>query len=53
MSDWMEDAVKRTKEKFGAQQVADEKFVHEQKLKHELGQQFFQRAEELAKAVCG
>ena len=41
MVDWIDDAVKRTKEKFGAEQIADEKFVREDKLKRELGAQFY------------
>ena len=41
MADWMDEAVKRTREKFGAQRVADEKFVREDKRKRELGDQFY------------
>ena len=41
MADWMDEAVKRTREKFGAQRVADEKFVLEDKRNRELGDQFY------------
>jgi hypothetical protein len=41
MTDWMDQIVKRTKQKFGPQQLEDEKFLREQKLKHELGIRFY------------
>lgn len=46
MTDWMDEAVKRTKDKFGAQQGDDEKFVLEQGLKHDLGLQFYRNLRE-------
>lgn len=46
MTDWMDEAVRRTKDKFGAQQVDDEKFVLEEGLKHDLGLQFYRNLRE-------
>ena len=41
MADWMDELVKRTKEKFGPQQLEDEKFLREERLKRELGLRFY------------
>jgi hypothetical protein len=46
MMDWMDEAVRRTKDKFGAQQGDDEKFVLEEGLKHDLGLQFYRNLRE-------
>ena len=41
MANWMDELVKRTKEKFGPQQLEDEKFLREERLKRELGLRFY------------
>ena len=40
MSDWLDDAVKKAKEKYDTERIQDEKFVQEQKLKQQLGDGF-------------
>lgn len=46
MTDWMDEAVRRTKDRFGAQQGDDEKFVLEEGLKYDLGLQFYRNLRE-------